>query len=207
VDKAVLICLAQGPIDKARRFTTYNVNGHKFRTVARDRGLKSQNSGVWGTFGTRSYSSSSDTQMSFGEVHYFGKLVDIIELKYNGLFTVPLFKCEWANTTNPRGIKKDKLGFTSINFSRLIHSGERDDDEPYIKASEAQMVYYVEDEKERGWCIPITLKPRDLYEMGEDDEEIMASDESYPSQDLEAIFSDNNVVVQLARDPTNDDHE
>ncbi|KAK2444037.1 hypothetical protein QL285_015093 [Trifolium repens] len=33
-DKDVLISLAQGPLDQARRFTAYNVNGFKFRTLA-----------------------------------------------------------------------------------------------------------------------------------------------------------------------------
>ena len=173
--------------------------------MARDKGLKTQNSGVFGTFGTRSYSSSSDSQMRYGGVPYYGKLVDIIELNYDGLFTVPLFKCEWANTTNPRGMKKDKLGFTSINFGRLIHTGEQEDDEPYIKASEAQMVYYVEDEKEKGWSIPIHVKPRDLYDMGEDDEEIIYDNEGYPSQDLEQFFPNDISHIQLARDSIDDD--
>ena len=173
--------------------------------MARDKGLKTQNSGVFGTFGTRSYSSSSDSQMRYGGVPYYGKLVDIIELNYDGLFTVPLFKCEWANTTNPRGMKKDMLGFTSINFGRLIHMGEQQDDEPYIKASEAQMVYYVEDEKEKGWSIPIHVKPRDLYDMGEDDEEIIYDNEGYPSQDLEHFFPDDGSHMQLARDSMDDD--
>jgi hypothetical protein len=39
-DKDVLISLAQGPLDQARRFTAYNVNGFKFRTLARDKLLK-----------------------------------------------------------------------------------------------------------------------------------------------------------------------
>ncbi|KAL4393414.1 hypothetical protein AHAS_Ahas02G0049600 [Arachis hypogaea] len=52
-------------------------------------------------------------------------------------------------------MKLDKLGFTSINFSRLIHTGEYDDNELYIKAYEAQIVYYVEDQKEKEWSIPI----------------------------------------------------
>lgn len=205
-DKDVLLSLAEGPDKQATRFTAYNVNGYKFRTLARDRSLKTQNSGVFGTFGTRSYSSNRDTQMRFGGVPYYGKLVDIIEINYNGLFMVTLFKCEWANTTNPRGIKKDNLGFTSINFARLIHTGHHEDDEPYIKASEAQMVYYVDDEKEKGWCIPIHLKPRDLYDMGGEDEEIMASNETYPSQDLEQLFPDDDTEnIQLARDVMDDD--
>ncbi|KAI9125897.1 hypothetical protein K1719_003315 [Acacia pycnantha] len=52
--------LALGPLDHAQRFTAYNVNGFKFCTVSRDQGLLTQNSGVYGTFGTRSYASSSD---------------------------------------------------------------------------------------------------------------------------------------------------
>ncbi|KAK2403534.1 hypothetical protein QL285_052960 [Trifolium repens] len=191
LDKKVLISLAQGPFDKFRRFTAYNVNGFKFRTLARDTLLKTQNSGVFGMFGTRSYSSNSDAQMRFGGVPYYGRLINIIELCYDG-FTVPMFKCEWANTTNPRGIKTDSLGFRSINFARSISTGEKEDDEPFIKASEAQMVFYVDDEKEHGWSIPVHLKPRDLYDMGGDDE-VMAPIEPYPSQNLDQIFSTDTI--------------
>ncbi|XP_015953805.1 uncharacterized protein LOC127747539 [Arachis duranensis] len=141
VDKDILISLSQGPYDQARK----------------DNGLKTHNSGVFGTFGTRSYSNSKDTRMNFGAVPYYEKLVDIIELFYNG-FIVLLFKCQWAKTTSPRGIKKDNLSFLSVNFTKLIHTGEHEDDEPYIKASETQIVYYVDDEKKKGWCIPIHLK-------------------------------------------------
>ncbi|CAN0925135.1 hypothetical protein LINGRAHAP2_LOCUS34588, partial [Linum grandiflorum] len=46
--------LARGPKVRARRYTSYDVNGYRFRTVARDRGLKTQNSGVAAKFGTDS---------------------------------------------------------------------------------------------------------------------------------------------------------
>ncbi|CAI8610256.1 unnamed protein product [Vicia faba] len=199
-DKDVLISLAHGPFDKVKRFTAFNVNGFKFRTLERDNLLKTQNSGVFGMFGTRSYSSNNDTQMRFGGVPYYGRLIDIIVLSYDG-FTVPMFKCEWANTINPRGIKIDKLGFTSINFARLLHTSEHEDNEPYIQASEAHMVFYVDDESEQGWSIPVHLKPRDLYDMGGNDE-IMTPIEPYPSQNLEQIFS-NDVLGTSA---TNDDN-
>ncbi|CAI8590840.1 unnamed protein product [Vicia faba] len=199
-DKDVLISLAHGPFDKVKRFTVFNVNGFKFRTLERDNLLKTQNSGVFGMFGTRSYSSNSDTQMRFGGVPYYGRLIDIIVLSYDG-FTVPMFKCEWANTINPRGIKIDKLGFTSINFARLLHTSEHEDNEPYIQASEAHMVFYVDDESEQGWSIPIHLKPRDLYDMGGNDE-IMTPIEPYPSQNLEQIFSNDD----LGTSATNDDN-
>nr|KYP39706.1 hypothetical protein KK1_038992 [Cajanus cajan] len=129
--------LAMGPITCAKRYTAYNINGLKFRTLERDQGLKTQNNGIFGTFGTRSYASSSDNQMQFGGVPYYGKLVDIIELNYHGQFSVTLFKCMWANITTRRGIVTDDLGFTSVSFSHLIHTGDNDDDEPYIRAPEA----------------------------------------------------------------------
>ena len=67
------------------------------------------------------------------------------------------------------------------------------------------MVYYVEDEKEKGWSIPIQVKPRDLYDMGEDDEEIIYDNEGYPSQDLEQFFPNDVSHIQLARDSIDDD--
>jgi hypothetical protein len=123
-------------------------------------------------------------------VSYYGKLVDIIELNYYGCFSVTLFKCQWANTTNSsfRCMKNDASGFTSINFSHLIHTGVREDDEPYIEASEA----YVDDKVEQGWCTPVHLKPRDLYDMGEDVEETSYESEVFPEQ-LATLWSEDNT--------------
>jgi len=133
-----------GLIDCAKRYSAYNVNGFKFRILERDLWLKKQNNGVFGTFGTRSYASSSDTQMRFGGVPYYGRLINIIEINYHGRFSIVLFKCMWTNTS--KGIMSDEYGFTLLIFSHLINTGDNDDDEPYIQTSEAQMVYYVEDE-------------------------------------------------------------
>ena len=189
---------ARGPMVQARRFTTYNVNGYKFRTVERDENLKTQNSGVFASFGTKSYASTSDSRPMEGVVPYYGKLVDIIELNYFGRIHVVLFKCKWANTTNPRYIKMDALGFTSVNFSRLIHTGDHEDDEPYIKASEAQQVFYVTDQKDQEWSIPVHIKPRDLYDMGEsvDDFDIVP----FQEQDLHNLWSSDAAHLQLSRD-------
>ena len=69
--------LALGAIDCAKRYSAYNVNGFKFHTLAREQGLRTQNSGVFSSFGARSYASTSDGHMQFGNVPYYGKLVDI----------------------------------------------------------------------------------------------------------------------------------
>ena len=179
--------LARGPLRQARRFDAYNINGFKFRTVDREEGFKTQNSGIF----------------TVAELGYYGKLVDIIELNYHGLFTVVLFKCKWVNTN--RGIRKDPLQFTSVNFSRLIHTGEREEHDPYILASQAQMVYYVDDEVEQDWSVVVHLKPRDLYDMGEEVEEIVCETEPHIAQDFQLFFSDDVETISLAREDADDE--
>ncbi|XP_027912627.1 uncharacterized protein LOC114172228 [Vigna unguiculata] len=191
--------LAMGPIDCAKRYNAYNVNGFKFRTLERDDGLKTQNSGIFGTFVTRSYVSSIDNQMQFGGVPYYGKLVDIIEINYNGRFSITLFKCMWANTTTSRGIITDDLGFRLVNFTRLIHIGDNDDDEPNIQAAEAQMVYYVVDELDKNWSIPLHLKPQVLYDIGGDNDVTFHDCEPFEQQNLETLFPDGEGNIPLTR--------
>ncbi|KAJ1424640.1 hypothetical protein SESBI_11596 [Sesbania bispinosa] len=151
----------------AKRYTAYNINGFKFRTIDRDEGLKTQNNGVFLTSNTLCVASSIDANVQQADLPYYGKLEDIIELNYYGLFKVVLFKCKWADTTRERGFRKDAWQFTSVNFSRCIHTGEREEHDPYIEASQAQLVYYVDDEVNKGWSVVVHMKPRDLYDMGQ----------------------------------------
>ena len=67
--------------------------------------------------------------MGHGGVQHYENLVDIIELNYEGILTVILFECEWVNTAHPKAINTDKVGFTSIDFTRPIHTEGHKDDE------------------------------------------------------------------------------
>ena len=87
-----------------------------------------------------------------------------------------------------------------MNFSRLIHTGESPDDEPYILASEAQQVYYVEDEKHKDWSMVVHLKPRDLYDMGDDsDEHITYEAEPFHPTGFENFFPEGDEDLPLIR--------
>ncbi|KAJ1411135.1 putative transposase, Ptta/En/Spm, plant [Sesbania bispinosa] len=192
--------LAKGPMPHAKRYTAYNINGFKFRTVDRDEGLKSQNNGVFLISNTLCVASSIDANVQQADLPYYGKLEDIIELNYYGLFKVVLFKCKWANTTRERGFRKDAWQFTSVNFSRCIHTGEREEHDPYIEASQAQLVYYVDDEVNKGWSVVVHMKPRDLYDMGQVIEDDICESEAYQAQDLSHLFSNEDDTLTLARD-------
>ncbi|XP_016482962.1 uncharacterized protein LOC107803711 [Nicotiana tabacum] len=168
--------LARGPSAHARSFTAYNINGSKFRTLAREEGLQTQNSGVFLTSKISCIASSVDGNLRQAELPYYGKLEDIIEINYNRRFKVVLFKCE------------------------------REEHEPYIEASQAQLVYYTDDVVNKGWSIAVHLKPRDLYDMGEEVvEDEVYENEPYQEQELEQFFSDGDKYVQLAKDHIIDD--
>ncbi|XP_016185865.1 uncharacterized protein LOC107627545 [Arachis ipaensis] len=190
--------LACGPMLQARRFGAYNVNWYKFRTITKEDGLKTQNIGVYVSSNTRSYASMRDNRVSVGSVPYYGKIVDIIELNYSCHFTVVLFKCIWAATTTSREIKQDHLGLTNVNFARPIHTGDREEDEPYILASEAHLVYYICDEVDQEWSVVVHVKPRDLYDMGGENDDVEVAFSPQPGLNMSAAGDISEL--QLTRD-------
>ncbi|KAH0652728.1 hypothetical protein KY289_030406 [Solanum tuberosum] len=105
-----------------------------------------------------------------------------------------------ADTTRDRGYQKDRWNLNCVNFDKLIHTGEREEHEPYIEASQAQLVFYVDDIVNKGWSVAVHLKPRDMYDMGEVLEEEVDENEPYQEQELEQFFADGDDYVQLATD-------
>ncbi|XP_060211996.1 uncharacterized protein LOC132639574 [Lycium barbarum] len=167
IPKDVLF-LAKGPAYVARRFNEFNINnGYRFRTKQCEEFMKTQNSDVMVVSKTESYASTSDNAPKSANITYYGRLNDIMELNYYEEFKVVLFKCDWVDVTKGRGVKEDELGFTLVNFSHFIDSGNRGSDEPFIFANQAQQVIFVQDPKDREWFVPRPIKPRDIFDMGE----------------------------------------
>ncbi|KAI5437988.1 hypothetical protein KIW84_023934 [Lathyrus oleraceus] len=139
------------------------------------------------------------------DLPYYGKLEDIIEINYYGRFKVILFKCKWADTTRDRGYKKDRWNFNCVNFERLIYNGDREEHDPYIEASQAQMTYYVYDLVNIGWSVVVHLKTRDLYEMGDKIEEEVYENEPYEEQHLDHLGNIHDEYDQLATNHLSND--
>nr|XP_029151076.1 uncharacterized protein LOC114925857 [Arachis hypogaea] len=106
-----------------------------------------------------------------------------IEKKVNKDF-VDWFQALSVNPDNPyemstdikflaRGPMMNARRFSVYDINGLIHTGEREEHEPYIEASQAQMVYYVDDMVNKGWSIAMHVKPRDMYDMCQGNEDIV----------------------------------
>ncbi|KAM3359571.1 hypothetical protein P3S68_019282 [Capsicum galapagoense] len=140
---------------------------------------------------------AQDRHATQTDLPYYEKLEDIVKLNYYGKFRVVLFKCQWADTTRNRGFKIDAWKFNCVNFSKLIHIGDRVDDDLYIEASQANMVYYVDDENDKEWSVAVHLKPRDLFDMREIDEEEIYENEPYQQQEFGQFFYVDYENVQI----------
>ena len=165
-----LQCLAQGPFEKVVKYTAYNVNGFKFRTTKRELDLKTQYSGVYVAAETTSYASSCDSNPRTRTVAYYGNLIEVMELNNYEVFKVVLFKCKWADTHTKRGYKIDAYCHHMVNFLCLLHTGDNEEDVPYILAFQTKMVYYVQDPSETDWKIAFHIQPREIYDMGDSEQ-------------------------------------
>ena len=154
--------LAMGSRDMASRFSSYIIDEVRYHTKDRELRLKTQNCGVMLKAMTSSYASARDINPREGDVAYYGRVIDIVELYYSHDRRYVLFKCEWIDNNNGL-IAEDEFGFTLVNFKHLLYKTEHASNEPFILASQAQQVFYVQDPAEEDWNVVIKMKPRDLY--------------------------------------------
>ncbi|KAH1031790.1 hypothetical protein J1N35_043964, partial [Gossypium stocksii] len=117
--------LSQGPNRVVKRYSAFIINEIRFHTKYRERLRRTQNCGIVVNSSITSYASARDSNPVEGNLEYYGLLTDIIELDYYGKWKVILFRGDWADVNTARRIKNDQFGFTMVNFSQLIHTGEQ----------------------------------------------------------------------------------
>lgn len=86
-------------------------------------------------------------------MNYYGKLANIIELDYYGTFRVVLFKGDWVDVHHSCSIKHNEFGYAWVNFSRLIHTGDKLEDGHFIVSSQVVQVVYVQDPHHLNWSV------------------------------------------------------
>ena len=83
----------------------------------------------------------------------------------------------------------------------MIHTSGRLIDEPYVLASQASQVFYMEDVRYKDWVVVVKTKPREVFDVGintshDDDDEVVTYLENVPY----------NITTNDACDDANDNH-
>ena len=98
--------------------------------------------------------SAKDKNPMLGEMCFYGVVKEIWDLDYN-MLKICVFKCDWVD--NKSGVKVDELGFTLVDLQKIGHKSD-----PFILASQAQQVFYVEDQVDPRWFVVLS-RPRSTY--------------------------------------------
>lgn len=152
--------LARGPRKFVNKYKGYLTNGYRFHTKSMENERTTQNSGVCMEAQTMMRSSSKDANPILQTTTFYGVVEEIITLDYFCM-EYTLFKCNWIDVYNKRGIKTDDLGFTMVNMKKFLSQNHWQDD-PFILASQAKQVFYVQDPVETDWYVVLTCPPKGL---------------------------------------------
>ncbi|CAN6688834.1 unnamed protein product [Malus baccata var. baccata] len=184
-----LVALANGPRKWCRRYKIFVCNGFRFKVRGTQSNGNYQNYGVFLQSDVPSYAGPHDRNPFTGLVNYYGVLTDVFEIKYHMERTVVLFKCNWFNGTSRNtgeGVKTDRYGFRLVNFNKMLSTSD-----PFILASQALQVFYVQDPTYIEWHVAIKTRPRDFFDMSSTHD-----DDPCDGQDVEHATGDNDEVIQ-----------
>ena len=142
------------------KYNGYTINGCRYHTKEQDDLHTTQNSGVSVVASTMQIASAKDKNPIFGELYFYRLITEIWDLDYTK-FRIPFFKCDCVDNNN--GIKVDELGFTLVNLTKVAYKSDS-----FILASQANQVFYVQDQLEPRWLIVLSRK-NFLHKEGVDD--------------------------------------
>jgi hypothetical protein len=169
-----LRCLAYGPSVIVLSYSAYAINGYTFYTKEQDDKSTMQNSGVTLVAEAMHISSANDLNPKFANLSYFGVIERILVFDY-AKFQIPVFGCKWVE--NNSGVRMDKSGFLQVDLNRVGYK-----DEPFILASQAKQVFYVNDPTSTKWSI-VLLSNKIVDEKIEDQGDIGVGIESCTRND------------------------
>ena len=150
----------------------YVINGCKYHVKDHDELRVTQNSRVSTVTTTVKIASVKDKNLVFGELCFYGIIIEIGELDYI-MFRIPIFKCNWVD--NKSGIKVDEFGFTLVDFTKMTHKSDI-----FILASQAKQVFYVQDQLDQRWSIVLSTHQKDFFNREDPNDFMNNSIEHHP---------------------------
>ncbi|XP_050110575.1 uncharacterized protein LOC126589350 isoform X1 [Malus sylvestris] len=155
--------LAFGPITQVMSYSRYVVNGRRFCTRASEK--TTQDSGVY----LEAETSVNGTE-EIKKVLYYGVIQEILVMDYYA-FRVPIFKCDWANTSN------------GIKAKQVFYSRESETSDWYVVLKAPPKGFH--DLGKFDEDAYMSYAPLDVYKL---DDCVGDEDEGYVRADCEAIL-------------------
>ena len=149
----IAMWLAQKPSPTILRYQAYDINGYMFYTEERDKKTSYQNSSIRIECITID---EADKRV------YYGTIEEIWELNYVKV-KVPLFRCKWVPLSQ---VKVDEYRKTYVNKTKMAYHKD-----PFILASDATQIFYVEDPLHKNCHVVMRGKRRVLGVEGVADED------------------------------------
>lgn len=152
-----LYALACEPDLRVQVFSACLVDGVRYHTADREKN-RTQNCGVM-VEGTH----------NGNNIDFYGCLKEIIQLQYNSNFsggrTVVLFQSDWFDVCSKKVRMKDDGFFWSVNHGSCWYK-----DDPFILATQATKVFYLNDTKYgENWRVVQKFTHRHLWSVAEND--------------------------------------
>lgn len=161
-----LYALSQFPDDRYTSWQSCIVNGVRFRCKERDDKFTTQCSGV--CVGDEN-----------GEMIYYGVLLEVLELDFILGRKVFMFRCRWYNT-DPKG----KRMVVDHNLTSIDVTSNWYVDEPFILASQAQQVFYLNDlARGKNWMVAQKVNHRNIYDVSEHDEDEISTNDIFQEEE------------------------
>ncbi|KAM1284913.1 hypothetical protein ACFX2J_027547 [Malus domestica] len=154
--------IALGPITQVMSYSRYVVNGRRFCTRASEK--TTQDSGVY----LEAETSVNGTE-EIKKVLYYGVIQEILVMDYY-MFRVPIFKCDWANTSN------------GIKAKQVFYSRESETSDWYVVLKAPPKGFH--DLGKFDEDAYMSYAPLDVYKL---DDYVGDEDEGYVRADCEAI--------------------
>ena len=147
-----LYALANNLDTRVYSYTGCVVNGIKFQIVNQDVSRKIQNSGisVWSIHQNE-------------EINFYGAILEILKFHYIKDCRAIMFKCKWFQTEPKNRRMQHDYNIMSINISSQWYK-----DEPFILASQAKKVFYLDDLKNgSNWKVVHKVNYHHLWDFPE----------------------------------------